>query len=82
MTTTADHEMECVVSEILSSRTRTGPAACIDALNSLINTEGGKEFLSTQRGERALVLIQLFDYVIILFSGVFTTRIENADIRP
>ena len=81
VTTTAEHEMERVISDISSSRARADPAACIEILNPLINTEEGKEFLSTQGGEKALALIQLFDWVIILFS-VFTTKTENMDIRP
>lgn len=80
VTTTADHEMERIISEISSGRARTDPAACINVLNPLINTEEGKEFLSTQAGEKALVLIELFDQVIILF-GVFATKTENVDIR-
>ena len=81
VTTTADHEMERVISEISSTRVRADPAACINLLNPLINTEEGKEFLSTQGGEKALALIQLFDWVIILF-GVFATRTQNMGIRP
>ena len=56
--------MDRVISGISSSRARVDPSACINALNPLINTTEGRRFLSKQEGERALVLIELFDWVI------------------
>ena len=78
VTTTAEHEMERVISGISSSRARTDPSACINALNPLIDTVEGRRFLLKQEGEKALMLIELFDWVVIaLFLYVFTTRTEN-----
>ena len=78
VTTIVEHEMERVISEISPSRARIDPSACIDALNPLIDTVEGRRFLSKQEGEKAFVLIELFDWVVIaLFLCVFTTRTEN-----
>jgi len=78
VTTTADHDMERVISGISSSRAHADPHGCINDLNPLIDTGEGRRFLSKQRGEKALVLIELFDWVaIVLFPYVFTTRTEN-----
>jgi hypothetical protein len=75
VTTAAEHEMERAISEISPSWARTDPSACINALDPLIDTAEGRKFLSKQGGERALVLIELFDWVVIaLFYCVFTTR--------
>ena len=74
----AEHEMERVISEISSSRARTDPSACIDALNPLINTAEGRRFLSKQEGENASTLIELFDWVAIAFLAyTFSARTEN-----
>ena len=64
-TSTAEHEMERVVSGISSTRARADPSACISALNALINTTEGRKILSEQEGEKASVLIKLFDWVVI-----------------
>ena len=59
------HVMERVVSKITSSRAHEDPSACIGDLSSLLSTAEGRTFLSKQEGERALVLIGLFDWVAI-----------------
>ena len=64
-TTAVEHEMGRVISEISSSWARTDPSACINTLNPLIDTPEGRRFLSKQGGEKALVLIELFDWVVI-----------------
>ena len=75
---TAEHEMERVISGISSSRARTDPSAAINTLNPLINTAGGRRFLSKQEGKNALMLIELFDWVVIaLFAYAFPARTEN-----
>ena len=78
MAMTAVHEMERIISEVSSSRARTDPFACINALDPLINTTEGRRFLSQQQGENASILIELFDWVIIaLFAYTFSARTEN-----
>lgn len=57
-------DMRRVISEISSRRAREDPSACIIALNPLLNTEEGRRFLSGQEGERALILIELFDWAL------------------
>lgn len=77
--TRAEREMERVISGISSSRARTDRSAYINALNPLINTAEGRRFLSKQEGEKALVLIELFDWVVItFFSYVFTMRTKKS----
>jgi hypothetical protein len=79
---TGEHEMERVISGISSSWARTGPSACINALGPLIDTAEGRRFLSKQRGEKALVLIELFDWVAIApLPYVFPTRLKTWLIR-
>ena len=78
VTTTARHDIERVMSGISSSRARTDPCECIKDLNPFIDTAEGRKFLSKQGGEKALVLIELFDWVtIILLPYVYTTRTDN-----
>ena len=77
-TTTAEHEMERVISGILSSGTPTDPSACINALNPLINTAEGRRFLSKQEGKNALMLIESFDWVTIAhFAYDFSARLKT-----
>ena len=77
-TMAADHDMERVISGISSSRAHADPHGCINDLNPLIDTGEGRRFLSKQRGGKALVLIELFDWVVIvLFPYVSATGTEN-----
>jgi len=66
MTTMNVQEMQYVVSGITSSRAHAHPSACISILNPLLSTAEGRNFLSKQEGENALVLIELFDWVITI----------------
>ena len=71
-------EMERVVSEITASRALEDPSGCISDLNQLLNATEGRTFLSKQEGEKALVLIELFDWVAtVLYSYVPPTRTEK-----
>ena len=71
-------EMQRVLSEITSSRAHADPSACIRDLNPLLNTAEGRRFLSKQEGENAMVLIDLFDWVMIsICSCRFPTRTER-----
>ena len=63
-------EMQRVLSEITSTRAHADPSACIRDLNPLLNTAEGRRFLSKQEGEKAMVLIDLFDWVIISISAL------------
>ena len=65
---TSSHEKKHVISEISSDRVREDPSACMIALKPLIDTEEGRRSLSKQEREKALVLIELFDWVTILQS--------------
>ena len=56
-------EMKRIISGITSSRARADPSACISVLNPLLNTKEGRKLLLEQRGENALVLTELFDWV-------------------
>jgi len=70
--------MKRVISGISSDRAREDPSACISALNPLVDTAEGRKFLSKQEGEKALVLIELFDWVTIsLCSYVLPTKVET-----
>ena len=60
-------EMRHLISEISSIRAREDPSACVITLNPLLNTEEGRRFLSGQEREKALILIELFDWVVPLF---------------
>ena len=61
--------MKRVISGISSSRAHEVPSVCITDLSPLIDTTEGRRFLSRQTGEKALILIELFDWVTIsLFS--------------
>ena len=60
-----EHDMTRVISGISSSRAHEDPSACITALGPLIEKAEGRRFLSKQVGERALILIELFDWVAI-----------------
>lgn len=64
MTMTED-DMKRVISGISSSRAHEDPSACIAALSPLIGKAEGRRFLSKQVGEKALILIELFDWVAI-----------------
>ena len=55
--------MKHVISGISSSRAHEDPSACITALIPLIEKKDGRMILSTQVGEEALMLIELFDWV-------------------
>jgi hypothetical protein len=56
----------------------TDPSACISALNPLLDTAEGRKFLSKQEGEKALVLIELFDWVAIsLFLTLFPRGLKT-----
>ena len=66
-----DHEMQRVISGISSDRAREDPSACITALNPIVNTKEGRKFLLKQEGEKALMLIELFDWVAISLSSRF-----------
>lgn len=57
--------MEHGISGITLSRVHADPAACVIALNPLLNTAQGRKFLSNQQGDKALVLIELFDWVTV-----------------
>ena len=64
-TTITGRDMRHLISEISSIRVREDPSACILSLNPLLNTEEGRRFLSGQEREKALILIELFDWVAI-----------------
>ena len=65
--TMTEHEMERVISAILSDQAHEDPSACIVAVNALMDTVEGRRFLSKQEGSRALVLIELFDWVAVFY---------------
>ena len=58
-------EMEDIVSGITPTRVRADPSACVCVLNPLLNAAEGRKFLSKQEGERASVLVDLFEWVAI-----------------
>lgn len=70
-------EMKRVISGITSSRARADPFACIGDLNPLLSTVEGRQLLSKQEGEKALVLIDLFDRVAFSLLFPFLTRTES-----
>lgn len=72
MTIMNAHDMERVISEITLSRARADPSACIRALNPLLNTAEGRKFLPKQEGDKALLLIELLDWVAICLSPRFS----------
>jgi len=74
VTTTAEHDTERVISGISSSRARTDPYGCIGDLDPLINTGDGRRLLSKQGGDKALALIELFDWVVIVLSPCVLPR--------
>lgn len=74
-------EMERVISEITSSRAQADPSACIGTLNPLLKTTEGMEFLSMQEGEKALVLIDLFDWVVI-YPRSYAPLVRTENIIP
>jgi hypothetical protein len=72
-----EDDMKRVISEISSSGTDEESSRCITALLPLIDKAEGRRLLSKQVGEKALMLIELFDWVpISLFRAVYT-RLKN-----
>ena len=56
-------EIEHVISQITTDQVHANPSTYIRDLNPLLNTTEGRRLLLNQRGEKALALIYLFDWV-------------------
>ncbi|KAF9647564.1 kinase-like protein [Thelephora ganbajun] len=63
-TTMTERGMKRIISGVTSGGAREDPSACINILRPLIDTAEGRKFLSKQEGEKALVLIELFDWAL------------------
>ena len=61
--TMTENEMGRVIALVSPTRALEDPSACMISLNRIIEASEGRKFLSKQKGEKALMLIELFDWV-------------------